>query len=382
MVAGRAGGLDGLTSWAAGADMRHALFCALGIAAVLLQVVLMDRLTLPGGAVPDIALVLVVVAGLTQGPFTGMLAGFCAGLALDLAPPGGYVIGGSAFVFCLVGYGCGRMSRQPDGSVPRLLGVAVIAVCAGEVAEAGFGLAAGDSGVTLAAVRRGLPAAVLYDIVVCAVVLAVALVVRQSRGGRALASKTSFTGEFQRSTGPSVSGPTLSQSAGRAPFGRVIRPSGRAAKGAPGGGADPARSLRMPNGAGGTHRSGPRPDLGKSALRAQPGLVAKPVRLRLRAAGTSLSRQAARPRPAKFRPHPAGQVSYRPVRLTRSRTGVGSLHLGSPARKVSGTRARGVSSAPSRTALGRRSRAWRELLGRIGGRFARRGRKSGLRDLR
>jgi rod shape-determining protein MreD len=380
--------------------MRHALFCVLGVAAVLVQVVLVDRLALPGGAMPDIALVLVVVAGLMHGPVTGMLTGFCAGLALDLAPPGGYVIGGSVLVFCLLGYGCGRISRRPDGSVPRLLAAAVIAVGAGEVAEAGFCLVAGDSGATLAAVRQGLPVAVLYDVLVCAVLLAAALAVRQSTGSRPLASKPSFGGQFQPSAGPSfsatsfsqasfsqvllsqppVSRPSVRQPDGRAPFGRMIRPTGLAANGAAGGGAEPGRSLRMANGASGTLRSGPRPDLGESALRARPGLVPKPVRLRLRAAGTGLRRQSGRPRQAKFRPSPAGKVRYRPVRLTRSRTGIGSLRLGSPSRRASARRARGVLSVPPGSAMARRARTWRILLPWIGGPARRRGGMSGLGD--
>ncbi|HEX2321667.1 MAG TPA: rod shape-determining protein MreD [Streptosporangiaceae bacterium] len=363
--------------------MRHALFCALGVAAVLVQVVLTDRLALPGGVVPDIALVLVVIVGLMQGPVTGMLTGFCAGLVLDLAPPGGYVIGGSVLVFCLLGYGCGRISRRPEGSIPRLLAAAVIAVCAGEVAEAGFALVAGDSGVTLAAVRRGLPVAALYDVLVCAVLLAAALAVRQSRGGRPLASEPSINAQFQPSTRPSFSRasfsrPSVSQPDGQVPFGRVIRPTGHAATGAVGNGADPGRGLRMANGASGTLRSAPRPDLGESALRAPPGLVAKPVWLRLRAASTGLRRQSRRPKPAKFRPNPAGQVRYRPVRLTRSRAGIGSLRLGSQSRRTSGRRARGVLSVPPGSVLGRRARTWREMLPWIGGRSARRGGMSGL----
>ena len=75
--------------------MRHAVWCTLALATVLLQVMFVDRLSLPGGSVPDIALVLVVVLGLTRGPVTGMLTGFSAGLGLDLAPPGGYLIGGA-----------------------------------------------------------------------------------------------------------------------------------------------------------------------------------------------------------------------------------------------------------------------------------------------
>jgi rod shape-determining protein MreD len=158
--------------------MRRAAFCALALATVLVQVVLVDGLPLPGGTGPDIALVLVVTAGVTQGPVTGMLTGFAAGLGLDLAPPGGYLIGASAFIFCLIGYGCGRLSFRLEHSVPGLLAVAAIGVGAGETAQAAAGLIAPGSGVTLAAVRSGLPTAVLYDVLLCAVLLSIAAVMR------------------------------------------------------------------------------------------------------------------------------------------------------------------------------------------------------------
>jgi len=304
--------------------MRHALFCVLGVAAVLIQVVLVDGRALPGGGLPDIALVLVVVVGLMQGPVTGMLTGFCTGLVLDLAPPGGYVIGGSALVFCLIGYLCGRTGRSPGGSVPRLAAAAVIAICAGELSQGCFGLVAGASGVTFAAVRQGLPSGVLYDLLMCAVLLAAALAVRQSMGGRSLASTSSFSGQNQPLTGPSFSRasngqPPLSQPAARAPGGRVIRPTGMVAKAAgSGAGRGPqtreSRDSRTVDGLGGTRRTLPRPDLGKSALRARPGPIAKPVRLRLRTAGGGLRRQVSRPGPSKFRPKPAGSSTYRPAR--------------------------------------------------------------------
>ena len=48
----------------------------------------------------------------------GMLGGFCAGLALDVAPPATHLVGQYALVFCLVGYACGRVGSQPRASPP------------------------------------------------------------------------------------------------------------------------------------------------------------------------------------------------------------------------------------------------------------------------
>src|SRR5258707_7710872 len=93
------------------ADMRHVVTCmVLALVAVLLQVMLMDGVPLPGGSVPDIALALVVALGLTQGPATGMLTGVFAGLDLDLVSPAIHLICESAFLFCVVGFGCAMLA--------------------------------------------------------------------------------------------------------------------------------------------------------------------------------------------------------------------------------------------------------------------------------
>ena len=176
--------------------MRRAAFCALALAAALLQVVLIDGLPLPGGAVPDIALVLVVTAGLAQGPVTGMLAGFTAGLCLDLAPPGGYLVGASALIFCLIGYGCGRLSGRPDRSVPGALAVAVIAVCLGEAAQGAVGLIAPGTGVTPGAVLAGLPAAAAYDTALCAVPLIIMAITRARSRIRPAARMNNIYGPY------------------------------------------------------------------------------------------------------------------------------------------------------------------------------------------
>jgi len=163
--------------------MRHAVFCAvLALVAVMLQVMLIDRVPLPRGSAPDVVLVLVVAVGLTQGQTTGMLTGFFAGLDLDLAPPASHLVGESALIFCLVGYGCGQLADWLDRSAPRLLATALVGTGIGEMLEAAAGMTASDPGVTLPAVGHVLPAALLDDVLVCPVVLS--LVVLASRRPR------------------------------------------------------------------------------------------------------------------------------------------------------------------------------------------------------
>src|SRR5450432_2321310 len=99
--------------------------------ALLLQLTLVDRLPLGSGA-PDLVLLAVTALGLTGGPAVGMLTGFWAGLALDIAPPASQLVGERALVFCLVGYGCGRLRGLAGRSSLSLLGMAAAAATAGE----------------------------------------------------------------------------------------------------------------------------------------------------------------------------------------------------------------------------------------------------------
>ena len=89
---------------------RLIISCAVVAVALLAQLTFVNRLALPGGTGPDLVLLAVVALALTGGPIPGMLTGFLAGLALDVAPPASHTIGQYALVFCLVGYGCGRLA--------------------------------------------------------------------------------------------------------------------------------------------------------------------------------------------------------------------------------------------------------------------------------
>src|SRR5258707_1762593 len=212
------------------ADMRHVVTCmVLALVAVLLQVMLMDGVPLPGGSVPDIALALVVALGLTQGPATGMLTGFFAGLDLDLVSPASHLIGESALIFCLVGYGCGRLADWLDRSALRLLAAALIGVAAGETLQAAVGLMGGDPGVPVPAVRHILPAAVLYDVLLCSVVLSIAALAsrrsvvraRPVRPAELAGMRTTIGIALPRSRGRAGGGPLARMRPARAERGSV-----------------------------------------------------------------------------------------------------------------------------------------------------------------
>ena len=62
--------------------MRRLILSVVLVAVALAaQLTIVNRLVLPGGAGPDLVLLVVVALALTGGPLPGMLTGFLAGLA-------------------------------------------------------------------------------------------------------------------------------------------------------------------------------------------------------------------------------------------------------------------------------------------------------------
>jgi rod shape-determining protein MreD len=230
---------------------RAALAAALLLLAILIQVTLLTNLPWPGAAGPDLVLVAVVALALTGGPVEGMLAGFCAGLALDVAPPATHLIGQYALVFCLVGYGCGRVGGHLSESVWAPIGVVAIGSAAGELLFALTGMIFGDLNVTWSAVGHVLPASVLYDVLLSPFVL-YAVIRARAMAAPALAAQGlgSFPGGSARQQMvPGLAGAAALFSAS----GAVLRDSGT--------GRPPrlkARTLRAGSGQGGA-ASGTRP---------------------------------------------------------------------------------------------------------------------------
>jgi rod shape-determining protein MreD len=154
------------------AEVKRAILSVVVLAAALLiQLTLVNRLPLPGGGAPDLVLLAVVALGLCSGPAAGAVTGFGAGLALDIAPPGSYLIGEYALVFCLVGYFCGRLRGAVSRSALLTIAVAMAAAAVGEAMSAALGLAVSDPQVTWPVVREVLPSAIVYDAVLAPFVL-------------------------------------------------------------------------------------------------------------------------------------------------------------------------------------------------------------------
>jgi rod shape-determining protein MreD len=134
--------------------------------ALVLQLTVVNRLPLPGAGAPDLVLLAVVALGLAARPATAAVTGFAAGLCLDIAPPGSYLVGEYALVFCLVGYFCGRLRGPLNNMVLPTVAVAMAAAAAGEGLIALLGRAVSDPQVTWAAVRQVLPSSIVYDVLV------------------------------------------------------------------------------------------------------------------------------------------------------------------------------------------------------------------------
>jgi len=151
---------------------RLILSVVLVAVALAAQLTIVNRLSLPGGTGPDLVLLVVVALALTGGPLPGVLTGFLAGLALDVAPPASHTIGEYALVFCIVGYVCGRLSGLGEDS-PALLyvGISAAAAAVGAVLYAGLGVMLSDPEVTWASVQHVLPPLIVYNVLLSPFVL-------------------------------------------------------------------------------------------------------------------------------------------------------------------------------------------------------------------
>jgi rod shape-determining protein MreD len=159
--------------------MRGLISAAVVAVAVILQLAVADRIAFPGGAGPDLVLLTVAALALATGPMAGAVTGFCAGLALDVAPPAGHLVGQDALVFCLVGYACGLIATRPgsDGVPEREhsalfeIGVTAAGAACGEGMAAALGVMFSDPRVTWPAIKHVLPVAIGYDLLLSPFVL-------------------------------------------------------------------------------------------------------------------------------------------------------------------------------------------------------------------
>lgn len=126
------------------------------LVAVIVEVTLLSRLGLPG-ATPDLVVVTVVALAFAMGPSQGALAGFAAGVLIDLAPPGDTLLGVNAIVYLVVGWVTGTAIAPRDRTVPLMVGIVALAAGGATLATAALDTLLGSSRVSW----EGMPAMVL-----------------------------------------------------------------------------------------------------------------------------------------------------------------------------------------------------------------------------
>ena len=186
---------------------------------VVLQLTVVDRIAFPGGAGPDLVLLVVASLALAGGSMAGVLTGFLAGLALDVAPPGSHFVGQNALVFCLVGYLCGLLADPQDDAEQghtALFEIVVVAAGAvlGETLLALLGVMLSDPRVTWPAIRNVLPAAVAYDVLLCPFVLYAVAAALRLAGVRDEARRPGLSPSQARASAPAANQGAIRQLTG------------------------------------------------------------------------------------------------------------------------------------------------------------------------
>lgn len=140
---------------------------ALVVAALVTLAVVLQSAFLPPlawhGVVPDLALLVVVAAGLVRGPDFGATTGFVAGLLLDLAPPADHTVGRWVLALVVVGWIAGRVRGEGRRPVGVLLTVAACSFV-GVSVYALLGAALGDPVSGVAEMLGVIGTAMLLDV--------------------------------------------------------------------------------------------------------------------------------------------------------------------------------------------------------------------------
>jgi rod shape-determining protein MreD len=152
---------------------RPVVLAVVVVAAVVLQVSVFHAFWALSydGVVPNLALLVVVAAGLVRGPELAAMLGFVGGLAIDLAPPADHIAGRWALALVVAGYLAGRV-RQDSGASP-LAAMATVGACS-FVATSVFafsGMLLHDPAIPVGEALRVIPVAIGYDVLLTPFVL-------------------------------------------------------------------------------------------------------------------------------------------------------------------------------------------------------------------
>lgn len=169
--------------------LRGAGLAALVCVAVVAQVAVLDDVAI-NGVVPDLALVLVVVAAIDRGPTYAAVLGFAAGLLLDLAPPADHVVGRWALALVVVGYLAGRVRQDARASTFTAVLVVGAASFVGTSLYAFSGVVLDDGALPVDEMLRVIVTGLLWDLLLAPLLVPVLLwVLRLLRSPRAAAAE-------------------------------------------------------------------------------------------------------------------------------------------------------------------------------------------------
>lgn len=154
--------------------VRGALLGALVCLAVVSQSVVFRHVAIDG-VVPDLALVLVVVAAIARGPQFAAVLGFAAGLLLDLAPPADHVAGRWALAFVVVGYLAGRVRTDARSSALAAVLLVGAASFVGTSIYAFSGIVLGDGALPVDQMLQVIVTSVLWDLLLAPLLVPVLL---------------------------------------------------------------------------------------------------------------------------------------------------------------------------------------------------------------
>lgn len=141
---------------------RFLLGLASVLTALLLQVTVIGRLPLPGAA-PDLLLVLVVAFALAEGPLSGLVTGWFAGLLADALAA--HELGRLALAYAVAGYLTGMLKDETDRSTVQPFAAVAMGAVAALSTYVGVGILLGDARLTVYAVLRTALSSVPYDVV-------------------------------------------------------------------------------------------------------------------------------------------------------------------------------------------------------------------------
>ena len=150
------------------------------VLSTIVELTLLSRLDLPG-ATPDLVIVTVVAIGLSMGPSQGAVAGFAAGVLVDLAPPADTLLGVNAIVYMVVGFITGFAVDPRDRTVPIEIGIVGLSAAGATIATAALDTLMGSGRVVWGEMPGMVLSSAIYAVIMApAIILSVEWVVRKA----------------------------------------------------------------------------------------------------------------------------------------------------------------------------------------------------------